>query len=116
MKSSENHEAWHKRVSAELFYQFRRLPGDKKFRFPVTLLFEFYRNSKRRFDFSNVIETVQDLLVDCRVIPDDSADHVRSIPLFYEIDKANPRCVVYIVNNGDFFSAETIGMLSKHYR
>lgn len=53
---------------------------------------KFYRDSHRRFDYVNVIQSVQDFLVKAKIIKDDCADLFVPIVAGYEYDKENPRC------------------------
>ena len=53
---------------------------------------KFYRDSHRRFDYVNVIQSVQDFLVKAEIIKDDCADLFVPIVAGYEYDKVNPRC------------------------
>ena len=43
---------------------------------PYRIHFKFIRDSKRRFDYINPMQTVQDLMVKYQWIEDDSADHI----------------------------------------
>jgi len=56
----------------------------------------FFRRDKRRFDYINLAQSVQDALVDSKIIPDDNMTQI--IPLFlgYKVDFTNPRCEVKI--------------------
>ena len=58
--------------------------------YPLRIEFTFVRDSKRRFDYANSLQTCEDLMVENKWIEDDSADHL--IPSFglYEIDKNCP--------------------------
>lgn len=57
---------------------------------PYKVGFYFIRNSKRRFDYINAAQIVQDLMVKHGWITDDNADFL--IPVFegYEVDVNNP--------------------------
>lgn len=70
--------------------------------YPVELKFFFYRKTKMKFDFSNMLEGVQDILQKLNVINDDDMNHV--IPVIdkrgdkygWDIDKENPRIEIEI--------------------
>lgn len=57
--------------------------------FPIRLHFYFIRDSRRKFDYINVAQICQDLLVKAHCLPDDNADYI--IPVFesYHVDKHN---------------------------
>ena len=62
------------------------LKGKKK---PYNVEFYFIRDTKRKFDYINVAQIVQDLMVKAGWIDDDNCDEI--IPIFkgYEVDKKN---------------------------
>ena len=64
---------------------------------PYKVGFYFKRDSKRRFDYINAAQIVQDLMVKHGWIQDDNADFL--IPVFegYEIDKDNPGVTIKLL-------------------
>jgi len=56
--------------------------------------FHFVRDSRRKFDYHNACQIVFDILVECGVLVDDSADY--AVPFFegYEVDKKRAGVVV----------------------
>lgn len=64
---------------------------------PVRVEFLFIRNSKRKFDYVNPLQTVLDLMVRYKWIEDDNADII--IPVFkeYEYNKTNPGVIITIL-------------------
>lgn len=78
------------------FYQehFRRDCIGKEF--PLKVSFKFIRGSKHKFDYVNPLQTVLDLMVRHKWIPDDNADII--LPIFepYEYDKENPGVFITI--------------------
>ena len=83
--------------------QFEAMKKGKKY--PIIIGYHFVRNSKRKFDFSNSVEVIQDLLTAHGIIEDDNVEFVFPIPMtdkgnipnintreynFYSIDKENP--------------------------
>lgn len=66
--------------------------------YPLKVAFKFVRNSHRRFDYVNPLQTVLDLMVEYNWIPDDNADII--IPVFeqYEYNKENPGVIIKILN------------------
>jgi len=65
--------------------------------YPFRVSFKIYRETKRRFDYTNIIQGLLDAMVKADYLPDDSAEYI--IPVFeqYEVDKDNPRTVIRIV-------------------
>lgn len=64
---------------------------------PYKVQFTFVRNSKRRFDYINPTQTVQDLMVEYGWLEDDNADYI--IPSFapYKYDKENPGVYIKVL-------------------
>lgn len=63
---------------------------------PVVLRFRIYRQTKRRFDYVNIVQNLLDVMVKAEMIPDDCADYV--IPVFepYQVDNVAPRTEITI--------------------
>lgn len=63
---------------------------------PLKIVFKIYRKTHRRFDYVNIIQGLQDLMVKCGWLSDDNADEM--IPFFepYEVDKNNPRVEISV--------------------
>lgn len=78
--------AWHKEIVATV------MAGG----WPVVLRFRIYRQTRRRFDYVNVVQNLLDVMVMAELLPDDCSDYV--IPAFepYQVDKANPRTEIII--------------------
>ena len=66
---------------------------------PYTVSFKFYRGSRRKFDYINAAQIVQDLMVKYEWIEDDNCEFL--IPYFevYEYDKVNPGVEIRVINN-----------------
>ena len=66
---------------------------------PYTISFKFIRNSKRKFDYVNPLQTVQDLMVKYGWIEDDNATFL--LPVFepYEYNKVKPGVLITIISN-----------------
>lgn len=66
---------------------------------PLYIGFKLYRKTKRRFDYANIIQGLQDLMVKCNWLVDDNADEL--IPVFfpYKVDKNNPRTEIFLIKN-----------------
>jgi Holliday junction resolvase RusA-like endonuclease len=72
------------------------------FKRPLRIEFEFIRDSRRKFDYINPAQTVQDLMVKYGWIDDDNCDEIIPIFLPYKYDKKNPGVNIYIsehINN-----------------
>lgn len=67
---------------------FLRLIEDKDY--PLRIRFTFVRDSRRKFDYINPLQTIQDAMVRHKWISDDNCDIM--IPEFgdYQVDKDNP--------------------------
>lgn len=76
----------------ELKPQFEQLIKDKEL--PLEIGFHFVRDSKRKFDFHNIVQVILDLLTASDIIIDDNMDCVIPYALkldnkFYSYDKEN---------------------------
>ena len=86
------------RTNTALFWQayaskFRKAVAGKQK--PILLGVYFVRDSHRKFDFVNIVQTIQDLMVMAGWIEDDNIDEVIPVPIrikgaFYHVDKSNP--------------------------
>ena len=64
---------------------------------PFKIVCEFYMPDHRKTDLSNKFESVADLLVKAKIIPDDNCCILSVVELVYKwVDKDNPRCEVNI--------------------
>ena len=68
----------------------------ERFSPPYVIHFKFYRKSRRKFDYVNPLQTVQDLMVKYQWLEDDSSDHL--LPIFdtYEYSKDKPGVLITI--------------------
>lgn len=64
--------------------------------YPVYLHCFFYRKTKALFDYSNMVESIQDILVKAEILEDDSYRHVIPIVSGMAIDKEHPRTNILI--------------------
>ena len=73
------------------------LAGLKDKTAPYQVEFKFVRDSRRRFDYINPCQTVQDLMVKAGWLVDDNSDYI--IPVFapYEYDKENPGVYIRVL-------------------
>ena len=56
---------------------------------PLRIGFYYIRDSKRKFDYINMAQIVQDLMVKHGWIDDDNCDEIIPVFLGYEVDKKN---------------------------
>ena len=68
----------------------------ERFNPPYVIHFKFYRKSRRKFDYVNPLQTVQDLMVKYHWLEDDSSDHLLPIFDIYEYNKENPGVLITI--------------------
>jgi Holliday junction resolvase RusA-like endonuclease len=68
----------------------------KKLEMPYIISFKFYRKSRRKFDYVNPLQTVQDLMVKHGWLEDDNSDHI--LPMFekYEYNSISPGVLITI--------------------
>jgi len=72
--------------------------------FPVKIGFHFVRDSKRKFDFHNIVQIIADLMVCHRFIPDDDMSCFLPFPMqneigeWYTVDKNKPGVYIKILN------------------
>lgn len=69
---------------------------------PLEIGFHFIRDSKRKFDFHNIVQVVLDLMTAHDIIIDDNMDCVIPFALkmdskFYSVDKENPGVWIKII-------------------
>jgi hypothetical protein len=67
---------------------------------PLEIGMYFVRDSRRKFDFVNIVQTVQDIIVGARWLPDDNMDEMVPVPVeidgkLYHVDKDHAG--VYII-------------------
>lgn len=68
----------------------------KNYSAPYRICFKFVRGSRRKFDYNNASQIVQDLMAQHGWIDDDHCDIVRPYFLEYEYDKINPGVLISI--------------------
>lgn len=65
--------------------------------FPLKVGFYLYRQTRRRFDWCNIIQGLQDAMVKAQYLPDDNASYLTPVFLGWEVDSKNPRCEVCVL-------------------
>ena len=103
---SARHERWYRQNTAALgarIVRGRVRPEDRLTSYcgvslplpgRTRISIRFYRDSRRRWDCSNALDAVQDLLVDFGILSDDNADVLCVGNLTHDIDRENPRAEV----------------------
>lgn len=66
----------------------------------------YVRDSKRKFDFNNASQIIQDLMVKHNYLPDDNMEYLYPYPIGYHVNPDNPG--VWICNVKDLISSEYI--------
>jgi Holliday junction resolvase RusA-like endonuclease len=69
---------------------------------PLKIGFYFVRDSRRKFDFVNIVQTVQDLMVRAEWLADDNMDEMVPVPVevdgtFYRVDKYHPGVYIMVL-------------------
>ena len=81
-------------------FDIRHLQCTKRdnYRTPLYISFYFIRSSRRKFDYINPAQTVQDLMVKYGWIEDDNCDIMVPVFLGYHVDKKNPGVLINILD------------------
>lgn len=66
--------------------------------YPFVIRFKFFRKTKRKFDYINILQIVADAMVSSGWLPDDDANHFMPVFEKWEQDKERPRCEIYFDN------------------
>ena len=65
--------------------------------FPLKVGFYIYRKTRRRFDWCNIVQGLQDAMVKANYLPDDNASYLTPVFLGWEVDSENPRCEICVI-------------------
>ena len=76
--------------------KFKELIKNKKP--PYYIGFYFIRNSKRKFDYNNLTQLPQDLMVKYKWLEDDNADYIVPIGLGYTVNKAKAGLIITVLD------------------
>ncbi len=63
---------------------------------PLNVAFKFLRGTRHKFDYTNALDTVQDLMVRYGWIPDDNADEILPVIKPYEYNKESAGVLIWI--------------------
>ena len=92
--SSKQYMEWHKNAMQQL--ENTKIPKDN-IDYPIAVSMIFYRPDARKRDLSNMVESINDLLVDYGFFADDNCDIIKSLHIYDGgIDRDRPRCKVII--------------------
>ena len=69
---------------------------------PLAIGFYFVRDSRRKFDFVNMVQTVQDIMVRSEWVPDDNMDEMVPVPVevdgkAYHVDKGGAGVYIMVL-------------------
>ena len=84
-KLCQEYTKWAEPIFQENFKEWRK--QFEKSQYPLNVEFYFYRDSKRHFDYCNILQIIADLMQDYQYIADDDADHFNPIFTGYEVVK-----------------------------
>lgn len=76
--------------------EFKELIKNKKP--PYYIGFYFIRNSKRKFDYNNLTQLPQDLMVKYKWLDDDNADYIVPVGIGYEVNKAKAGLIITVLD------------------
>lgn len=65
--------------------------------YPLKVGFYVWRKTKRRFDWVNIVQGLQDAMVKGGYIPDDCAQYLTPVFLGWNIDSTNPRVEISVL-------------------
>ncbi len=65
--------------------------------YPLKVGFYMYRKTRRRFDWINLLQGIQDAMTKAGYIPDDNANYLTPVCLGWTVDAANPRVEVSVL-------------------
>lgn len=66
-------------------------------KFPLKVGFFVYRKTRRRFDWVNIVQGLQDAMVKNNYLPDDSAQYLTPVFLGFDVDSNNPRTEICVL-------------------
>lgn len=65
--------------------------------FPLKVGLYLYRKTRRRFDWCNIVQGLQDAMVKANYLPDDNASYLTPVFLGWEVDSENPRVEICVI-------------------
>lgn len=79
------------RINKEIFQEMT-----KDLKPPFNVFFKLIRKDKQRFDYNNILQMVQDMMVSFEWLEDDNANFLIPVIVPYEIDKKNPGVFIWV--------------------
>ena len=74
---------------------------------PLVIEFKIYRQTKRIFDYINIIQNLCDAMVKADLIPDDNANELLPVFVPYEVDREHPRVEFKVRNKPEVLLFKT---------
>ena len=74
---------------------------------PLVIEFKIYRQTKRIFDYVNIIQNLLDCMVKADLIPDDNANELLPVFVPYEVDREHPRVEFKVRNKPEVLLFKT---------
>ena len=65
--------------------------------FPLKVGFYVWRKTKRRFDWCNIVQGIQDSMVKNGYLPDDNASYLTPVFLGWDVDPVKPRVEIFVL-------------------
>lgn len=65
--------------------------------FPLKVGYYVYRKTRRRWDWNNITQGINDSMTRAGYLPDDSAEYLTPVFLGWEVDKDNPRVEICVL-------------------
>ena len=65
--------------------------------YPLKVGFYVWRKTKRRFDWCNIVQGIQDSMVKNGYIPDDNASYLTPVFLGWDVDSERPRVEICVL-------------------
>lgn len=75
--------------------KWNKMIEDKEY--PLKVGFYVYRKTRRRFDWINIVQGLQDAMVRNKYLPDDSAIYLTPYFLGWDVDSNNPRVEISVL-------------------
>ena len=74
---------------------------------PFNVCFYFVRDTRRKFDYTNALDTCQDLMVEYEWFEDDNSTIMRPIPCGYHVDKNKAGVYIALLESNIAFPTPT---------
>lgn len=65
--------------------------------YPLKVAFYIYRQTRRRWDWINILQGLQDAMTKCNYIPDDNSAYLTPVCLGWSVDKEHPRVEISVL-------------------